>query len=539
MLLASLSRKIGRFYAAGLLLFSAGMSLAQPSPDGVAESTRVELILTGEPGFRQAGYYAALWKGYFAEADLDVVLRYAEEGEVVVDTVLVEPGVYAIGGEAFFEARMRELPVVLLAAIQQETPQALRLRGDGGRGERASLLDLAGSGIALRPGAESAPLRRMLRRMGAGETQATWLDWPDGTEPPTAAQWVQGDVFEGDLAWVRPADQGVVAFYGDSLFASEAELAYHPQRVTALRAAVLRGWRSALSDTGGMIEEIMRHSNEIGLERSRASLWYEAEIARGLIKPATVELGQAETARVQEIGHAMVELGLVDAAWNLQNFLYRPPGSGLPRWVYGIGIGLVLATLVALGVIWFNVRLQRRVHDSTRRLRESQERYREMLQHAPVAIVEEDYSGVVEWIRERRTEGVTDLAAWLDTHPEDVTRQYEKVSAVRANRAALELVGVEDVASYARCLAANSNESLQVAFREELLALWRGFGCAGGDVLCACRRHARAWTVAVDGADGGRQTGLQPRVGGGDGVDRFAPGGRQTAHQRGAFPHLV
>ncbi len=437
--------------------------------------TRVELVLRGEPGFRQAGYYAAVWNGYFREAGLDVVLRYPRAGEDPLQTLLVEPGVYVVGGDDFFLARLREHPVVLLAAIQQETPTALRAVAEGeGEVRGAGAVDLAGRTIALRTEGRGAPLRMMLRRLHADESRATWMDWALGVAVPETADWRQGDVFEGDFAWLRPADNGIAVFYGDCLFASEGELAYHPERVAALRAAVLRGWQTALADSGAMLVQLGQHAAELGLVQSRSRLRYEADMARGLVKPATVPLGSVDRDRVQEVGVALLELGLVNGPWNLRDFVYQPPTSGLPRWVYGIGAGLVLATLVALGVIWFNVRLQRRVQESTQQLRESEERFREMFQHAPVAIVEENYSAVAAWILERRAEGIQDLATWLDEHPEEVSRQFNTVEAVRANEAALRMVGVPDVASYGRCLAPDDNTSLHRAFREELLALWRG-----------------------------------------------------------------
>ncbi len=469
-----LCRSVG--WIRGWLALASAAWLAGQSPTPADPALpRVELILSGSPGFRQAGYFAAQWEGYFKEAGLDVVLRFPSPEELPLETMLVGSGVYLIGGDGMVLMRMREHPVVLLAAIQQETPQALRpVRWPGREEPMEAAPALAGAGIALRPGVAAAPLRRMLQGARGGAVAARAMDWPVGAGLPTDATWVQGEVWEGDFNWVRPADQGVVAFYGDCLFTSEAELAYHPERVAALRAAVLRGWHTALADTGAMISRLEDHAAEIGLERSRASLSYEAEVARGLIKPATVEIGQVDGQRVLEVGQALQELGWVDAVHNLQNFVYHPPRAGLPRWVYGIGVGLVVAVLVTLGVIWFNLRLQRRVQDRTQQLRESQERYREMLEHAPVAIVEEDYSAVVAWIAERRQEGVRDLAAWLDEHPEEVMRQFGKVTAGRANRAALAMVGVDDVGQYARCLAPDRNESLLQAFRQELLALWRG-----------------------------------------------------------------
>ena len=456
----------------GVLWFGA-LASAQPPRESAAPLPQVELILSGEPGFRQAGYYAALWSGAFRRAGLDVVLRHPRLDESLVETVLVEPGVYVIGGDAFFRARMNEHPVVLVAAIHQETPQALRRWESAG--PRGSVdAELVGRRLALRPGEAGAAVRLMLRRLGVGSDRAQWLDWPMNAALPGNVDVVQGSVFDGAHPWWRPADHGVIFFYGDCLFASEAELAYHPDRVAGLRTAILEGWRQALADVEAMITQMQSRAEEIGLRADREALRYQAEISRGLIKPLTIELGRVDAARVDEIGAAMVELGLVETARNLGDFVYRPPSEGVPRWVYGIGAGLVLATLVALAVIAFNVRLQRRVQESTQQLRESQERYREMFQHAPVAIVEEDYSEIAAWILARRAEGVSDLVRYLDERPEEVSHLFGKISPVRANQTALELVGVDDVASYARCLAPGNNASLRRAFREELLALWRG-----------------------------------------------------------------
>ena len=472
MFLAYFSRLIRGWALVGLLSFGAFASAQHPSAPE-AKPTSVELILSGEPGFRQAGYYAALWSGAFKRAGLDVVLCYPREDESLVQTLLVDPGVYVIGGDAFFAARMNEHPVVLLAAIQQETSQALQLLNFPGRRVPAAL-NLRGKRLLLRPMDEGAPVRLMLQRMGAGPEQADWVEGLVDDAMPEQVDAIQGDVFEGDFGWVRPADHGVISFYGDCLFASEAELAYHPDRVEALRATILEGWRVALADVDAMIAQMQSRAEEIGLVQDRSALLYEAEISRGLIKPATVPLGRVEDDRVNEVAQAMLDLGMASVVRNLDDFVYRPRFRGVPRWVYGIGAGLVIATLIALAVIWFNVRLQRRVQESTQKLRESQERYREMFQHAPVAIVEEDYSRIASWILERRADGVTDLARYLDERPEEVSRLFAEISPVRVNQTALELVGVDDVTAYARCLAPENNASLQRAFREELLALWRG-----------------------------------------------------------------
>ncbi|MCF3650861.1 PAS domain S-box protein [Synoicihabitans lomoniglobus] len=432
----------------------------------------VELVVSGELGFRHAGYYAALTRGFFRQEGLAVSLRHADPEESLVDTVLIKPGVYVVGGDELFVARLKEYPVVLLAAIHQETFQVLQL--DSMRRQIHDQIDFTGQKVALRVAPQSAPLRLMLNRMGGGPEHAEWVAWESRSEHQSELAAHQTMAWANTGPVLRPADQGVVAFYGDSLFASEAELAYHPAHVTAMRRAILRGWEAALEDSAAAIDMLAAQATAMGTNPDVRQLRREAEVVRTLIKPTAVELGQVDERRVTEIAAALLELGLVDAVGDLRNFIYRTPHAGLPRWVFGIGAAFVVATLISLAVTGFNFRLQRKVQEGTEQLHESQERYREMFAHAPVAIVEEDYSAVVAWIEARRQEGIPDPGVWLDENPDEVSRQFANVKAMRANQAALDMVGVSDVASYARCLAPQQNASLRRAFREEILALWRG-----------------------------------------------------------------
>lgn len=433
----------------------------------------VELVVRGEPSFRHAGYYAAQWNGWFAEEGVSVVLRHAGADEVVVDRVLSGTGRYGIGAEDILVARLEGKPLVLLAALEQETAQALAVSVAQ---PAKSPIELRGKRVALLPPVQSAPLQLMLLRAGAGPKDATWL-------APWDAQ--AGEIDGGFHAWqvdarkpyafvLRPADHGVVTFYGDSLYTTEAELAYHPERVRALRRAVLRGWDHALTRTGDMIAAFDSRRAELGLVADAEELAREAEMIRSLVKPSTVALGAVDETRVREMAQGLVELGLAPGVALLENFVYSPPPSWLPRWVYWVGGALAVVTAAGFVVLVFNVRLQRRVLEQTAELRRSEERARELFERAPVAMVERDYRSVCVWLEARRAAGVTDLEAWLDAHPEAVLEQYHAVRLVQANVMALRASGAGSIAAYAQSTTLERGPHVETAFRAQLLALWRG-----------------------------------------------------------------
>lgn len=73
--------------------------------------------------------------------------------------------------------------------------------------------------------------------------------------------------------------------------------------------------------------------------------------------------------------------------------------------------------------------------------RAGQERYRCLYRNAPVALWELDFSGAREAWQTVLDAGVTDLAAWLRTHPGEAARMAQQVGIVDLNQAALAMVG--------------------------------------------------------------------------------------------------
>jgi PAS domain S-box-containing protein len=499
MISVRISRHLFNLLVASTVVFAVR---AEPAADLASAQPAVELLLPGPPGFHYAGYYAAEWRGFFAEEGVNVRLRHAHDPDSIVEAVLKRPAVYGVGSENFLLARLEGRPVVMIAAVLQETSQALALARSVN-----SLEALRNRRVALLPGVRSAPLQMMLRRAGVGPLEATWLapwDARAGEANGGFDAW-QVDIRDGDLTALRPADHGVLMFYGDSLFTTEAELAYHPQRVRAIHRAVLRGWDYALKNVASTIAAMEAQRSELSLVHTADQLAYEAELVRGLAKPSMVPLGSVQRVRVHEMAEALVELGLAPRVEFLDNFIYSPPTPWLPRWIYWVGGGLAVAALGGLVVAVFNVRLQRRVLERTQELRRSEERAREMFEHAPVAIVEEDFSSICAWLDERRHEGVSDIEAWLDAQPETLRQLFHHIRVVLANDVALRLIGASDVAEYQRYLVRDLNDSVLAAFREQVLALWRGERELAMDVVFVHRDGGEGfgllqWTVPlIDG----------------------------------------
>ncbi len=86
---------------------------------------KVVLQLRWDHQFQFAGYYAALWKGYYSDAGLEVTIRtpFKEGGGIVnsVDEVVSGRADFGIGAADFLVARDKGKPVVALSTFFYES----------------------------------------------------------------------------------------------------------------------------------------------------------------------------------------------------------------------------------------------------------------------------------------------------------------------------------------------------------------------------------------------------------------------------------
>jgi len=103
---------------ATLLAMALGVRAAEPTPQ-----EKIVLQLQGRTLYQQAGYFTAQAQGYFKEEGLDVDLKPARETGISLTSVLAGNATYGVGGAALLPARLNGAPVVVLAAILQQTPR--------------------------------------------------------------------------------------------------------------------------------------------------------------------------------------------------------------------------------------------------------------------------------------------------------------------------------------------------------------------------------------------------------------------------------
>lgn len=108
-------------------------------------------------------------------------------------------------------------------------------------------------------------------------------------------------------------------------------------------------------------------------------------------------------------------------------------------------------------------------------MKENPERHFQMLfEYAPISLWEQDFSAIKDFFDDLRRQGVSDLEAYLDAHPEAVEACMGRIRVVRANRQTLNLYGVRDEAQLVASLDKLFRDEMRQHFRDELRALWSG-----------------------------------------------------------------
>ncbi|MCJ7726013.1 MAG: PAS domain-containing protein, partial [Acidimicrobiia bacterium] len=116
-----------------------------------------------------------------------------------------------------------------------------------------------------------------------------------------------------------------------------------------------------------------------------------------------------------------------------------------------------------------------------RQVANSESRYAYLFANAPVAMWENDFSGVKPWLEALRDRGVQDLRAHLLAHPAELRDGIGRVVTTDANPAAASLLGASDRADlrgpFPVSIVDAESERL---FLEQFVAIWEG---SGGDEL--------------------------------------------------------
>lgn len=100
--------------------------------------------------------------------------------------------------------------------------------------------------------------------------------------------------------------------------------------------------------------------------------------------------------------------------------------------------------------------------------------FESLFEYAPVSLWEEDYSGIKSFMDSLRASGVTDLAHYLNEHPQEIENSMRRIKVTHVNRETLKMFGAMSVAELTSNLDRIFRDEMQSHFRSELMALWNG-----------------------------------------------------------------
>jgi diguanylate cyclase (GGDEF)-like protein/PAS domain S-box-containing protein len=368
----------------------------------------VSLQLRWMHQFQFAGYYAALHKGYYREAGLDVTVREGGPGADPVAEVLAGRSDFGVGVSSLVIDYLKGKPVLMLGPVFQHSPNVLIVHGRDKR--PVDLAGAEGGRIALMEGDQDVELKAMFLDEGIALGKLRFVpderhleDFLDRRVEALNA-YVSNEPYLLDQRGIpytvlKPLTYGM-DFYGDLLFTRQALATERPEVVAAFRAASMRGWQYALDHPREIIDLILDRYNSQG--KSREHLAYEARELRRIVNPEVIEIGHSNPGRWQHIANTYQRFGLVEFERPLDGFFYqhRPQGADLTRLYWALA-AILAAMLVVGGIAIFIHRINRRLALALDEKSRSEERHRVIFQTSPSAgIVWREGGIVTDWNRQ-------------------------------------------------------------------------------------------------------------------------------------------
>jgi ABC-type nitrate/sulfonate/bicarbonate transport system substrate-binding protein len=322
-------------------LMAVGFVLTALVAAGAASAEeKLVLQLHGPAQFEFAGYYAALWQGFYRDSGLTVEIKPgAGRGEAPIDPVreVTEGRAQFATGTAELVVRTAQgLPLLLLAPIFQQSGAAVYYRADADFPSPASLFKAK---LGRLPASDILDIELATALKAEGIDRSKLRSTPlDPGQIVTALGDRSVDAAIGS-AWEVPflaRDKGIalksfnpadyrVEFYGDTLFALQRLANREAQTVRNFRAASLKGWDYALQHPDEIAQRLIAElPRPGGIADPAGFARYQAELARRLARYPEIELGHANPDRWERIEASMIGVGAVLRTADTDDFVYDP-----------------------------------------------------------------------------------------------------------------------------------------------------------------------------------------------------------------------
>jgi len=316
---------------------------------------QVTLQLKWKHQFQFAGYYAAIEKGFYRESGIEVAIREGGPGIDVGSTVALGATDFGVCTNSLLLDKNQRANTVILAVIFQHsaaiilTPHRAGIR---------SISELKGHPLMDAP--DSDDIAAMLKHEGvdyASLPRVTHDGNPRNLLNGTADAMVAYSTNEPYIFEKLSTPYVIFSprafgydFYGDNLCTSKRQVAEHPERVSAFRAASLKGWQYALEHKEEIVDLIRRRYST---QKTRDALLFEARQTELLVQPRLVPIGDQTIERWAKIANTYVSLGMMSEPEVPAGMIYLTARQDLVEWLKSWPLAwALLASFIVCGLGW-------------------------------------------------------------------------------------------------------------------------------------------------------------------------------------------
>jgi NitT/TauT family transport system substrate-binding protein len=271
-----------------------------------------------------AGFYAAVEKGFYKDAGLDVEIRPGGSDFPSVQMVASGSEEFGVtGADQILLAREKGVPVTALSTIYRETPFVLFSLKESGI---TSMDDLAGQPVGVKLGGnEELTYRAMAKNAGVDSAKIKEMPIKFDLSPLLSGQvkvW-PGYVINEVLAvqelghevnMIKPSDYGI-NFYADTLFTKQDLIDKDPELVKNFVQASMKGWNYAIENPDEAAGFGLKYADNLNLEHEKSMM--KASIP--LLQPDNLPLGKMDTEAWETLQKSLIDLKFLKKEQDLKH----------------------------------------------------------------------------------------------------------------------------------------------------------------------------------------------------------------------------
>ena len=324
-----------------------------------ASGSHLIVQLPWDHQFQFAGFYQALWQGYYNEAGIEVEIRggFNDEGKVInaIDAIVRgKADIAPLDGLSLLIAQDQGANIVALAPILQRTPWAFHSLKEK---PLDTLSDLAKASVAVSP--DSIYIFKSLLQYESLTPNPRLR----AHVPPTIDSLVNGAVevisgYADSTIWLAKqkniplntlyAENYGIDFYADVISVNRDKLRNDPVLVEKFLQATLRGWEFALNNKEETIKKIIstyprkfQVTDITGLNRHFASHFQQ------LSRYPQVPLGNNDPERWAHMHDALKKIGVISGKFDMTRQLPIPASTNENQYDWLL-ITLLISSLAAV-----------------------------------------------------------------------------------------------------------------------------------------------------------------------------------------------